>query len=73
MAALISIQWVLFGTASPSAQAVHSPAASWLGLNGVGFTGNPTTPHNSASGVHGVSVDVRIITPALMTAHLPSE
>jgi len=69
MAALISVQWVLFGYSI--AFGPGSPLAGglqWLGLNGVGFTGNPdyaaTIPHQAYM---VYQLMFAIITPALMT------
>jgi ammonium transporter, Amt family len=69
MAALISVQWVLFGYSI--AFGPGSPFAgglAWLGLNGVGFSGNPdyaaTIPHQAYM---VYQLMFAIITPALMT------
>jgi Amt family ammonium transporter len=69
MAALISVQWVLFGYSiafGPGSS--FAGGLSWLGLNGVGFTGNPdyaaTIPHQAYM---VYQLMFAIITPALMT------
>jgi ammonium transporter, Amt family len=69
MAALISIQWVLFGYSIAFGPGnPFSGGLQWLGLNGVGFTGNPdyaaTIPHQAYM---VYQLMFAIITPALMT------